>query len=449
MREVEPASFRFSTSFLEGLVNAVLGDLRTSLAHFQEAVTLVRETESTTWRTWVERELSELHVELGRFEEARPLLPVEGAERQDVFGYSVARMHFHLAAGEIDRAAEVARSVLDAADWTVRFGVLVEKAVEVLIAAGRIADAERLTAAAQREESNAGDPFVGRAQGRLALAAGDATAALQDLVPAAARFAEVGYRIEEIKTRLLLAEAHAKAGDMASAETELSSALASARECGAAYREERARALAAELGLAAGEPEPAIAKTDVAVREPEERLVTVMFADVRGYTAMSAKEAPAEMVDRVAAFHRWAAQEIERHHGVVDKFAGDAVMATFNVSGVRLDHMLHAFQAGIALRAKGAMLDLPIGVGIAVGPAVVGRLTEGSNVSVVGETTNLASRLQAQADAGELILSREAFRRVREWLDSAGVPVEARKLEVKGLDEPVEAHVVRPAVHSG
>jgi class 3 adenylate cyclase len=73
----------------------------------------------------------------------------------------------------------------------------------------------------------------------------------------------------------------------------------------------------------------------------------------------------------------------------------------------------------------------------------VGALTEGANVSVVGETTNLASRLQGQAEGGEILLSAETYSRVRDWI--AGSPhesVEAR-LKLKGFDEPVIAQRLR------
>jgi adenylate cyclase len=166
-----------------------------------------------------------------------------------------------------------------------------------------------------------------------------------------------------------------------------------------------------------------------------ERLVTVMFADVRGYTAMAGGRAPVEMVDLLGTYQRWAAHEIERHFGVVDKFAGDAVMATFNVSGDQVDHAAHALKAALALRDKAAMLGLPVGIGIATGSAVVGTLTSGANLSVIGETTNLASRLQSQAAAGEVLLSEESFRRVRDGVDAA-----PEQLSLKGFDRPVAAY---------
>src|SRR5205814_134839 len=151
------------------------------------------------------------------------------------------------------------------------------------------------------------------------------------------------------------------------------------------------------------------------------RVVTTMFAAVRGYTQLAAARAPADLADRIAAFHRWAAAEVGRHRGLVDKFAGDAVMATFNTTGARLDHARQALEAALALSGKAALLDLGVGIGIAVGPAVVGRTVGDGNVSVLGTTTNLAARLQTAAEAGEIVLSDEAHRRVESWLAERGL----------------------------
>ena len=62
-------------------------------------------------------------------------------------------------------------------------------------------------------------------------------------------------------------------------------------------------------------------------------MVSVLFADVRGFTEMSGRIAPADMLERIGSLQRWASQEVGRHHGSIDKFAGDAIMATFNISG--------------------------------------------------------------------------------------------------------------------
>jgi adenylate cyclase len=176
-----------------------------------------------------------------------------------------------------------------------------------------------------------------------------------------------------------------------------------------------------------------------------ERLVTSMFADVRGYTAMVAATPPADLADRIETLHRWAAAEVGRHHGLVDKFAGDAVMATFNATGTRLDHARQALEAALALSGKAALLDLGVGIGIAVGPAVVGRTVAEGNVSVLGTTTNLAARLQAAAEAGEIVLSDEAHRRVEQWLAERGLEAVPQELELKGFDRPQPAWRLRAA----
>jgi class 3 adenylate cyclase len=109
-------------------------------------------------------------------------------------------------------------------------------------------------------------------------------------------------------------------------------------------------------------------------------------------------------------------------------------MATFNVSGASVDHCLHALQAAFAIRDKAAMLGLSVGVGIATGSAVVGRMARGANLSVLGEATNLASRLQASAAGGEILLSDEAHRRVEEWLAGRGIRIEETALTLKGIE---------------
>ena len=77
---------------------------------------------------------------------------------------------------------------------------------------------------------------------------------------------------------------------------------------------------------------------------------------------------------------------------------------------------------------------------MAVGPAVVGRLAESANVSVLGSVTNLASRLQAQAPAGEVMVSEEAYGRVKDWIQGRGGAGERVELTLKGFGGPVVAY---------
>ena len=165
-----------------------------------------------------------------------------------------------------------------------------------------------------------------------------------------------------------------------------------------------------------------------------ERLVTSLFADVRGYTMLTAESTPQELTERMTSLYRFAKTEVGRHFGIVDKFAGDAVMATFNVSGSRIDHCVQALEAALALRDKASLLDLQLGIGIAVGAAVLAPGASDANVAVRGVATNLAARLQAIAEGGEILLSEEAFRRVEEWLSERGMAARCEQVELKGFE---------------
>ena len=168
-----------------------------------------------------------------------------------------------------------------------------------------------------------------------------------------------------------------------------------------------------------------------------------MFADVRGYTAMTRTSAPAEMHERMTTFYRWARSEIEKRDGMVDRYAGDAVMASWNTLVSSIEHTARAVDTAMAIQDKAHLMDLPVGVGIAVGPAFVGRMTGSDNVDVIGETTNLAARLQAQAMSGEIALSEDVYRRARPAIERRGLGVEERLLTLKGYDEPVRAYVLK------
>jgi adenylate cyclase len=268
----------------------------------------------------------------------------------------------------------------------------------------------------------------------------DLVRAREQLTLAAEIFRKADHGLELMATERTLAAVLLASGDRPEAEALLSRVVDMADERSAVLNADEARRQLAAMGVDA---KPATARPTQSATEVTERLVTVLFVDIRGYTTMSARDAPDRMADTVASFHRWARQEIERHHGLVDKYEGDAVMATFNVTSPRLDHALQALQAAIAIRDKAMAASLPVGAGIAVGPAVVGRLTADGHVSAYGEVTNLASRLQGQAAAGEVLISEEAHRRTRDWLSGQRLTTTEEALQLKGLDQPVKSFRLR------
>jgi len=287
-------------------------------------------------------------------------------------------------------------------------------------------------------------PRLAVVQGRLALMEGRLEDAARWLGEAVSGFTNGGLALGAWHAARALAEAEFRLGDADRARGRLEGVLREARAHGALLAAELAAETASRLGI---KIEVAEAPVEVASSgrgrvATGERMVTVLFADVRGFTALAGEVAPADLSDRVAALQRWATQEVERRHGIVDKFAGDAVMATFNVSGQSVDHTLQALRAAVAIIDKAALAGLPVGAGIAVGPAVVGNLAASANLSVLGEATNLASRLQNVASGGEVLLAEEAYRRSREWLEAQQIQAEQVKLELKGIPGNVLAYRV-------
>lgn len=446
--------------YYEGWVRYWSADLHGALASAAACVALAERFGIDAQAAWGRALLCLIQTELDRLDVAEPLVPVPGpdAERQEVLEQHWVALRYHMAHSDVTAAAAVAAEMSEAV-WALAGTAVSDAAVEALLADGRAAQAEQLVvalAAQPRATMHAG--HLQRAQGRVLLASGGWPSALALLEAASRTFARHGYRLEQLRTDLLVAQAHAAGGDPAAAATHIEAVLAAARDCGAKLMVRQAIDLAERIGVsvdlgsfAGGEhPEPeavAVAIPDDVVLRTGERMVSVLFADVRGYTEMTRSLPPAEMHDRLSALQRWARMAVERHHGIVDKFVGDAIMATFNVSGAHIDHTEHAVEAALRLIDHASEAQLPLGAGIAVGPAIVGRLTDGANVTVMGTTTNLAARLQAQAGAGELLLSTEAHERVRDSPLLADRQVEECRLVLKGFDGPVRAHRVRRRRH--
>ena len=145
----------------------------------------------------------------------------------------------------------------------------------------------------------------------------------------------------------------------------------------------------------------------------ERREVTVLFCDIRGFTAVTDGMTPEDVIAMLNEHMTAMTESVHRHHGVVDKFVGDLIMAVFGAPESSGD------DAGNAARCALEMMDtrrrlnevtgfplLEIGIGIASGPAVAGCMGSENrlNYTVLGERVNLASRLCSAAPAGEVLL---------------------------------------------
>jgi class 3 adenylate cyclase len=175
----------------------------------------------------------------------------------------------------------------------------------------------------------------------------------------------------------------------------------------------------------------------------EEVEVTVLFADLRGYTAFAEHTAPAEVVAMLNTAFGVAVPIVLAEGGAVVQFMGDAMMAIFNAPISQPDHALRAARAALAMqRAIGELPAAKAGphfrVGLNSGPALVGNIgaAEMRNFSAIGDTTNLAARLQTYADEGSVVIGASTYDLIR---DEAVVrPLGAPHL--KGKSQPVEVY---------
>ncbi len=181
--------------------------------------------------------------------------------------------------------------------------------------------------------------------------------------------------------------------------------------------------------------------------EAERRQLTVMFVDLVGSTELSARLDPEDMREVIRAYQDACAGVITRFEGFVAKFMGDGVLAYFGYPRAHEDEAERAVRAGLALAATVGGLSVRDGealaarIGIATGLVVVGDLVgEGAarEQAVVGDTPNLAARLQGIAPPGQVVIA-DATRR----LLGAGFALEdLGERELKGISEPVPAFAV-------
>jgi class 3 adenylate cyclase len=165
-----------------------------------------------------------------------------------------------------------------------------------------------------------------------------------------------------------------------------------------------------------------------AVRE-QRKVVTVLFCDVTGSTALGESLDPEALRTVMARYFDVARVAIERHGGTLEKFIGDAVMAVFGVPTVREDDALRAVRAAQELR-DAVEVDVRIGVN-------TGEVVTGSGDSLVtGDAVNVAARLEQAAGSGEVLLGADTYALVRDAVDVELLP----PIEAKGKSEPVTAY---------
>jgi class 3 adenylate cyclase/tetratricopeptide (TPR) repeat protein len=194
---------------------------------------------------------------------------------------------------------------------------------------------------------------------------------------------------------------------------------------------------------------PSAAATTAVEATESRKVVTVLFCDLVGSTALSGGLDPETLRSVTLRYFDLMRRQIELHGGTVEKFIGDAVMAVFGVPVVREDDARRALAAALgmlaALDGLNAELDAALGVRLAVRIGVnTGQVVSGSDASarqalVSGETVNVAARLEQNAGPGQVLIGPDTLRSA--GAAGAAVRVEpAGPLALKGKAEPVEAY---------
>jgi class 3 adenylate cyclase len=237
----------------------------------------------------------------------------------------------------------------------------------------------------------------------------------------------------------------------------------------AALTARNARRMVGRIGQAIGERsralhvfgryvDPKVARAALSTQsQAETRELTVLFTDLRGFTTLSEQRSPAEVLELLNAHYEAILPAVRAEGGTVNKFIGDAIMATFGAPEPQPDHAQRAVRAALGMLRAMEQLNarlvaegkpaLGMGVGISTGPAVVGSLGAADRVeyAVIGDTVNMASRLEGlNKEFGTQVLLAASTRA------ALGPSAQVRSLgevEVKGKTRKVEVFALQP--HGG
>src|SRR6266436_5150479 len=183
-----------------------------------------------------------------------------------------------------------------------------------------------------------------------------------------------------------------------------------------------------------------------ALLDSHRREVTVVFCDLRGFTAFTESTEPEEAMAVLREYHAALGELIFRYEGTLDRYAGDGVMILFNAPIEFADHTKRAVKMAVEMRDTIGLLtqkwrnrghSLGFGVGIALGYATLGQIgfEQRLEYAAIGSVTNLASRLCDEAKANQIVVSRRVFGMVEPWVEGNSL----EELNLKGFNHPVLA----------
>ena len=184
--------------------------------------------------------------------------------------------------------------------------------------------------------------------------------------------------------------------------------------------------------------------------EGERKLVTILFADVANYTSISEKLDPEEVHQIMDGCFTILMKEIHRYEGTINQFTGDGVMALFGAPVAHEDHAQRACHASLAIQKaiasygekinKDFGVDFTMRIGLNSGPVIIGSIGDDLRMdyTAVGDTTNLAARMEDAARPGSVLITNHTYKLVKDFFECTSVGT----LQVKGKEEPIEAYEI-------
>lgn len=177
--------------------------------------------------------------------------------------------------------------------------------------------------------------------------------------------------------------------------------------------------------------------------------ISVLFADIRGFTTLSENLPPSEVVEVLNQYLDSMEEQVFKHRGTLDKYIGDGMMVIFGAPLEQPNHAERAVRTALGMQQASAEVSrqrgdvqckMAYGIGIATGPAVVGHIGSRRRLdyTAIGDTVNLASRLEGKAPPGAILVNQAAYEAVR----GVAVVEELEPVLVKGKAEPVPVYRV-------
>lgn len=186
----------------------------------------------------------------------------------------------------------------------------------------------------------------------------------------------------------------------------------------------------------------------------EEKEISVLFADIRGYTSLAEKMKPKEIVAFLNEYFTSMTEVLLGHNALIDKYIGDSIMALFGVPLPDKNHRDNALQAAMEMQSVFELwnenwknnfgIDAKMGIGVASGIAILGNFGSFQKLSytAIGDTVNVASRLESISGAGEVLANEDLVNHLTEEVKNKFFFIEVPSVVLKGKTIKIKAYKV-------